>query len=313
MRHLTVSSIGIAFSLALNAQYNTENLSVPAAAPPDVSYMWGKLAIYPVIANAAFNEAHSHVERTTPLKKAIASGALKVTEQGDGGQVNSLLAKNTSRDTIYLMQGEVVTGGQQDRMLAQDVLLAPGQTVDVAAFCVEHNRWQTGSDGKTFSASPGVGAQKMRRSAAVKKDQGAVWDNVAGYLKENEVSAPTGTFAALQEDSTFQREMTAYRTHFAGLFSGRQDVIGVMAVSGGQVIGCDLFATPAMFHNAYDGLLAAYITEAVSNGSEAKLGPKEAQAFLERLLVDEDGLEDRMKDRGSIFKEKGRTLRVSYF
>ncbi|HMC96371.1 MAG TPA: DUF6569 family protein, partial [Flavobacteriales bacterium] len=134
-----------------------------------------------------------------------------------------------------------------------------------------------------------------------------------GYLAQNEVSAPTGTFAALQADSTFQSEMKRYRAHFGGMFAGRSDVIGVMAVSGGQVIGCDLFATSAMFQNAYDGLLSAYITEAVSNGSEAKLGPKEAQAFLERLLADEEGLEERMKDRGSIFKEKGRTLRVSYF
>jgi len=307
------ASLLLIASMAMNAQYNTQNLSVPAAAPADVSYMWGKLAIYPVLANAAFKEAHSDVARTTPLKEAIARGELNITEQGDGGQVNSLLAKNNSQDTVYLMQGEVVTGGQQDRMLAQDVLLAPGQTLDVAAFCVEQNRWQAGSDGKSFSGSPGVGAQKMRKAAATEKDQGAVWENVAGYLAQNEVSAPTGTFAALQADSTFQRELTNYRAHFARLFAGRPDVIGVMAVSGGQVIGCDLFATSAMFHNAYEGLLTAYITEAVSNGTEPTLGPKDAQTFLERLLVDEEHLQERMKDRGSIFKEKGQTLRVSYF
>ncbi|HMC96633.1 MAG TPA: DUF6569 family protein, partial [Flavobacteriales bacterium] len=128
MRHLSTCLLCIASSVALHAQYNTENLRVPAAAPPDVSYSWGELAIYPVIANATFTQAHGDVERTTPLKQAIAKGAVKITEQGDGGQVNSLLAQNNSRDTIYLMQGEVVTGGQQDRMLAQDVLLAPGQT-----------------------------------------------------------------------------------------------------------------------------------------------------------------------------------------
>lgn len=303
----------IALPVTLSAQYNTENLSVPAAAPPDVSYTWGKLAIYPVVANDAFNKAHAEVGQTTPLKQAITKGALKITEQENGGQVNSLVAKNESQDTIYLMQGEVVTGGQQDRVLAQDVLLAPGQTLDVAAYCVEQNRWQAEEDGKAFTFSTGVVAPKVRKAAATDKDQSAVWENVAGYLSDNAVEAPTGTFAALQTDSTFQNELERYRAHYAHMFAGRTDVIGVMAVSGGQVIGCDLFATSAMFHNAYDGLLTAYITEAISNGSDVKLGPKEAQIFLERLLADEEGLEERMKERGSIFKEKGRTLRVSYF
>lgn len=313
MRYVSCPLLIVALPVMMSAQYNMENLSVPAAAPPDVSYMWGKLAIYPIVANVAFNKAHAEVGQTTPLKKAITRGDLKITEQAGGGQVNSLIAKNESQDTIYLMQGEVVTGGQQDRVLAQDVLLAPGQTLDVAAYCVEQNRWHAEEDGKAFTFSTGVVAPKVRKAAAADKDQHAVWENVADYLSENKVETSTGTFAALQADSTFQKELKAYRAHYAGMFAGRSDVIGVIAVSGGQVIGCDLFATSAMFHNAYDGLLNAYITEAISNGSEVKLGPKEAQVFLERLLADEETLEERLKERGSVFKEKGRTLRVSYF
>lgn len=312
MRSLPASLL-LLVSMASQAQYNMDNLKVAAAPPAGISYTWGKLAIYPVVANEAFTKAHSTVGETTPLNEAITKGALKVTEQAGGAQVNSLLATNTSRDTIYLMQGEVVTGGQQDRMLAQDVLLAPGQSVDIAAFCVEHGRWSTGADGSKFSSSPGVGAQKMRKAAATEKDQGAVWENVAGYLKENEVSAPTGTFNALRADSTFSKEMMGYKAHFADLYEARPEVIGVVVVSGDKVIGCDLFATPAMFQNAFGGLLTAYATEAISTGAEPTLDATEAQHFIERLLVDEEGLEERVNDRGSMFKEKGRTLRVSYF
>lgn len=311
MRSLTASLVLL--SLASQAQYNSDNLKVAPEAPTGITYSWGKLAIYPVVANAAFTQAHSTVGETTPLSEAITKGALKINEQAGGGQVNSLLATNTSRDTIYLMQGEVVTGGQQDRMLAQDVLLAPGQSVDIAAFCVEHGRWSAGADGSKFTASTGVGAQKMRKAAAKEKDQGAVWENVAGYLKENEVSAPTGTFNALRTDSIFSKEMQGYKNHFSGLYNARPGVIGVVVVSGDKVIGCDLFATPGMFQNAFEGLLTAYATEAISNGAEPTLDAAEAQHFIERLLVDEDGLEKRVNDRGSMFKEKGRTLRVSYF
>lgn len=295
------------------AQYNTKNLAISEVETAGRSLSVDKLALFPVHAAAAFKQAHAEVANTVPLKEALAAGKLEITEKQDGAQVNELMAKNTSRDTLYLMQGEVVTGGKQDRVLAQDVLLLPGQNLDVAAFCVEQGRWEGGGENKRFGSTAGVTATKVRQAVAVSKDQRAVWENVAGYLQANKVDAQTGTFAALQGDSTFQADLQRYRAHFKDLFSGNDDVIGVVAVSGGQVIGCDLFATAALFQDAYSGLLTGYITEAISNGSEVKLTAREAQEFLERLLADEEGLDERVKGRGSLFKDKGRTLRVSYF
>src|SRR5690606_23901551 len=107
---------------------------------------------------------------------------------------------------------------------------------------------------------------------------------------EADVAAPTGTFNALHRDSAFMAEMERYRAHFNGLYKGRADVVGVVAVSGGQVVGCDLFATAAMFQDAYEGLFAGYITEALTRGAPVRLGAREASVFLERLLADESRL-----------------------
>jgi hypothetical protein len=294
------------------AQYNTTNLKVDAAAP-DKPLVLDHLGIYPVIANEAFLRAFAQLERSTPMKRALGEGQLTLTEKSGGAEVNKLMATNAGKDTIYLMQGEVVSGGKQDRVLAQDMLLAPGQTIDVAAFCVEQGRWDAGGEKRAFATTTGVSAKEVRKAAAKDKDQQAVWRNVEVYLEENAVKAPTGTLNALQHDSTFNRSVARYRAHFADAFAGRTDVVGVVAVSGGQVIGCDLFATPALFQGAFEGLLTAYITEAITRGGPVKLGPAEASTFLQRLLADEDGLEQRLKDRGTVFRSKGRTLRVSYF
>ncbi|MCW5898606.1 MAG: hypothetical protein KIT10_04990 [Flavobacteriales bacterium] len=295
------------------AQYNTENLRISATAAMSRQPVLERLALYPVMANGTFLAAHASVEKTTPMKSAIADKKLRITEQEHGAQVNKLIAENTSKETLYLMQGEVVAGGKQDRVLAQDLLLAPGQRMEVAAYCVEQGRWESGAERREFSKTTGVGAQKIRSAVANKKEQQAVWQDVAGYLDAKSVNAPTGTFNALQEDKEFQQDMARYRRHFDGLYQDHPQVVGVVAVSGDQVIGCDIFATHALFRDAYDGLLTAYITEAITRGAPVKAGHQEAQSFLDDLLGDERRLEDRMRTRGSLFRDKDRTLRVSWF
>jgi hypothetical protein len=51
------------------------------------------------------------------LDEASASGKITVEEVGDGGTVNVLHVSNTSSETIYLMAGEVLLGGKQDRVV----------------------------------------------------------------------------------------------------------------------------------------------------------------------------------------------------
>jgi hypothetical protein len=57
--------------------------------------------------------------------------------------VNRLLVLNKSNKPLYLMPGEIIVGGQQDRVIGTEVVLQPSeepQTIDV--FCVEHGRWR---------------------------------------------------------------------------------------------------------------------------------------------------------------------------
>jgi hypothetical protein len=59
-----------------------------------------------------------------------------------GSDVNRLLVLNKSNKPLYLMPGEIIVGGQQDRVIGSEVVIQPSeqaQTIDV--FCVEHGRW----------------------------------------------------------------------------------------------------------------------------------------------------------------------------
>src|ERR1044071_4516965 len=70
--------------------------------------------------------------------------------------VNELTIENVSGDEVYVQSGDIVKGGQQDRMMAVDLILPPRSgKIPISAFCVENGRWsQRGSEAvSTFNSS----------------------------------------------------------------------------------------------------------------------------------------------------------------
>src|SRR5216117_2444596 len=70
--------------------------------------------------------------------------------------VNELSIENVSREEVYVQSGDIVKGGQQDRMLVVDLILPPHSgKIPIAAFCVENGRWsRRGSEEvTTFTSS----------------------------------------------------------------------------------------------------------------------------------------------------------------
>jgi hypothetical protein len=105
------------------------------------------------------------------LQEALAKGAVKVHETGS---VNELTVENTGKDEVYVQAGDIVKGGQQDRVLSVDLLLPPRSgEVSIAAFCVEHGRWTArgNEDVRQFSsatsAMPSHEAKVAMRAYAV--------------------------------------------------------------------------------------------------------------------------------------------------
>ena len=57
-------------------------------------------------------------------------------------EVNRLLVVNDSDKPLYLMPGEMIVGGSQDRAIGEEMTIAPtGKPVPIDVFCVEHGRW----------------------------------------------------------------------------------------------------------------------------------------------------------------------------
>lgn len=300
-------------SITLRAQYNSDNLTLVLKKEIIEQLTYKNLRIYPVLANAAFRQNFGGLGNYSHLEEAITDHKIKVEEVNGSGTVNTLMAENISNDSIFLMAGEVVKGGKQDRVIASDIIIAPGEKVNIGAFCVEQGRWNAGSTGTQFSSYLNVTNTEVRKAVSVEKNQREVWDKVKKVTDENGAASGTGTYTALKNSDTYQTNLKEYLENFEGAFDDNADVIGVMVVSGDKVIGVDLFATNEMFVTAYKNLVHSYITEAITNGGEVSIKDKSVTDYMSNLLDEDDKQNELIEQNGSLFKHKSKKLHIATF
>ena len=87
------------------------------------------------------------------LDEALAKRTVKVHETGN---VNELQIENLGAEEVFVQSGDIVKGGQQDRVLSVSLLLpAKSGRIPIASFCVEQGRWTARGkeDVKTFATA----------------------------------------------------------------------------------------------------------------------------------------------------------------
>lgn len=253
-----------------------------------------KLRLYPIIASEEHIEEHAALGNFKNLKEAMKINGFRITEKKPFGRsddwdaVNSLTVQNKSQDTVYLMAGDVVTGGNQDRVLAQDMVLPPRTLTNIKVFCVEKNRWhyreadheeETEKERKdrkvfAFSGYYNVVSNNIRRTVKLNDNQEDVWAAVGKLTMNNEANSSTGTYAALEKSEDFTVKRNQYLAYFGDKMNRFDKVIGMVAVSGDQVLGTDIFNHPNLFKKQYEVLLHSYITDAITNGKEVNISER---------------------------------------
>lgn len=230
--------------------------------------------------------------------------------------VNNLQIENVSKDTIYIMAGEIIQGGKQDRVLAQDLVLPPASgKVDVSVFCVEQGRWKynTADSTQNFSKHYGIASPNLRKKIEKDNNQQAVWSEVRRANNENNIQTETGAYTAQKQSPYLQKNTEEYLAYFREALAKETDMIGVLVATGDKVVGCDLFASPALFQSQMQTLLASYITEALTDGFAVSVEPKTVQQYLDNLLKDDASQKAFIEQKGKVFQHENKKLRISTF
>src|ERR1041385_4527587 len=178
------------------------------------------------------------------LQEALAQKKVRVYETKD---VNELAIRNLSNQDVYVQAGDIVRGGDQDRMISIDFIVPPRSgRMPIAAFCVESGRWSKRGDEQSawFSSSDNAAAtRELKLAAKSVNSQDAVWDKVSAAqekLSLNVGAAVNATVSStsyeLAVESTTVRQNTAgYINALSGILRNRGDVIGYAFAINGKV------------------------------------------------------------------------------
>lgn len=310
------------------SQYTYKNLQVNFLESNETSksFTYENLRLYPVYAKDSFKTIFKNIGKYTALQEAIQKNKIKVTEKSAGGSVNDLTVENISSDTIIIICGDVVKGGQQDRIVEEDIVLAPKSgKKNLKVFCVESGRWSRNTisvgnrDGLAMESKPAEfntyyskGSMSLRKVVEKDKDQSKVWSKVEELNTTNKTQTSTKTYTAISSSESFNKKLDAYLKFFNGKFAD-QNIIGVIVVTGNKVLGCDLFATNAIFKGQLQSLLHSYATEAILNGSPVTISTQTVRSYMDKLLKDEATQKQTLKQKGNSFTNNGKKIRVSSF
>ncbi|HTJ41778.1 MAG TPA: DUF6569 family protein [Kofleriaceae bacterium] len=250
------------------AKPNPNDLGDGTALGAPVHYR--NLTLYPVVATGEIDDTDYLV-----LDEGMQQGAVTIKEDPDAS-VNELTLTNKSAQPLFVMAGEVVVGGKQDRIIGKNTVIPAKTTLEVPVFCVEHGRW-TGRHADFASA--GVLAHQTLRSKASYEQQTDVWDEVAskntkrGTDRGNE----TGTYrgAAVEQTTTLADWDKAFDVALAAAQPKKQ--VGYAVALDGEVVAIDVFGGPRLLAKLDRKLRRSYYAEAI----DAPFDPKARVASVD--------------------------------
>ena len=243
------------------------------------------------------------------LSEALVRGQVQVRETGS---VNNLEIENTGTADVFIQAGDIVKGGQQDRVLIMSMIL-PGKSgvVPIGSYCVEQGRWSKRGteDVKRFaSASEALPSReaKLAMKAPAKptampsatanpdpqiartrngggddtgKRQQEMWAAVAGV--QNKLSDKLGAPVAGQQSATSlqlsleNEKLKSTRAAYIAGLEGKatdSDIVGYVFAVNGKINSADQYPSNGLFKKMWPKLLAASATEAIGDATKAKSG-----------------------------------------
>jgi len=200
----------------------------------------------------------------------------QIVEIFETGRVGRLAVWNKSTDRpLFIQVGELLKGGLQDRTVATDLVLDPGEKFDgLPSYCVERARWskRQAEDHTKFTPSQEfVSTKPLRKSVERRADQAKVWAAVSKAQAEmacavpgyKESKASPSSYKMSLEDAALQKNVEEW---FHVIHEGSPldaKTVGVAVTINGRLEKIDWYGHAQTFQMLWPGLLRAAILEAL--------------------------------------------------
>ena len=225
------------------------------------------LTLTPIVAHGAIEPE----EDLMTLDEAFAEKLVAIKEL-PSQTVNQLTLTNNASRPLFLLAGEVVIGGKQDRIIGQNTIIAANTTQAVPVFCVEHGRWN--GESQEFASGKALAHGRLRGNASF-EGQSEVWSEVAAKNQLRQTRNATDTYrqvASQQTNGTIAAlEMRIKAALMRVNAADRERMIGYVASINGKVATIDRFNSPKLFRKLESKLVRSYLIESVDTPAAANV------------------------------------------
>ena len=242
---------------------------------------FGNMTIFPLL-----NGDSGSADYLT-LDEALGRGLVQITEVSVQGSVPELKLKNESDQPVLLLDGEELIGAKQNRVLNLTIMAPPKRTIIIPVSCVEAGRWSPRSAKFTTSSNAYFAQGRVKKMAQVssslmsrgqaRSDQQAVWADIS--LKASHLKAESATAAM----SDIYERYTKRIDDYVGAFAAMDRQIGAVFTINGNIIGFDLFDSPATFKKLLPKLVRSYALDAIDTDTKKAAAP--SREPVEELLL----------------------------
>jgi ARG and Rhodanese-Phosphatase-superfamily-associated Protein domain len=257
-------------------------------------------------------------------------------------EVGSLRVINRSEKPLYLMPGEIIVGGQQDRVIAEETIIPPGdKPVRIEVFCVEPGRWSL-RDAETtaallseagivaseafsvadrlvelgtgnFVASVGSLNKSTRLTLQASQDQETVWATVNTENAKSGANMESGTFTANYTQRDVVEKFAPYKEKLEMPIAEQERIVGVIVAINGKVEMMDIFGSTPLFRKLWPKLLKSYALDAAyasEADAEAACSVEDAKSFFADAM---DAKVEEEETKGELHLSKRSSERLTGF
>lgn len=183
---------------------------------------------------------------------------VEISEVSASGSVNTIIVNNMSMYFLFMMDGDILMGAKQNRILNTSVLISPKSKIDIPVSCVERGRWSNSSrvfHRSDFTVSPNFRASKsssvnenLKRNKKYEVNQTYIWDTVENEMHIHKIHSPTSDYNSVYKN---------LRNELKDKFKPVNEANGAALFYGNKILNADIFGTKQLYLHYFDRILNA--------------------------------------------------------
>lgn len=238
------------------------------------------------------------------LEEAQAKGQVVIEEQAEGEAVREIDLTVLGLQHVLVLEGELLEGALQNRVINMSLLLAPGKH-KVPVNCVESGRWRSKRMTRNWYAEKSqrrrherefeatgtsldtdIRRQNLRSSVASMRrygradaDQCNTWSAIEAKMQAAEFQATDGDLLQLHESRWHSVDDLLKDAH------PQDRQVGVVVAVGGRVVAMELLADAHSWRKVWRKLTSGYVGESMDHRGHSKPVSKAAALRFARAAA----------------------------